>query len=84
MYKKQISFISLFSFIIFCLYIFINFLFPYASIVSVSFLAISVGISSYCIFTPNQTLLIISLISVLLSIAFALGHYYTLSAFIFC
>lgn len=73
--SKKPSFITLFAFIIFCTYIFINVLFPYASIVSVSFLAISVGISLYCIFDHNQTLLTISLISVLLSIISALLNY---------
>ena len=75
MYKNQVSFITLFAFLIFCLYLFINFLFPHASIVSVSFLALGVGISLYCVFDPNQTLLSISLISILLSILCALVHH---------
>lgn len=73
--NQKPSFITLFAFILFCIYIFVNVLFPYASIISTSFLAISVGISLYCIFDHSQTLLTISLISVLLSIITALFNF---------
>lgn len=73
--KKQIHFISLLSLVIFSLYIFINFLFPYAGATSVCFLAISVGIMLYCLIDQNPTLLLFSLISVIFSILTALLHH---------
>lgn len=75
MSKKQIHFITLLTLIIFCIYTFINVLFPYAGIISVCFLALSVGIMLYCLFDQNEFLLVFSLISSIISILLALIHH---------
>ena len=75
MHKKKFHFVTFFSLIIFCLYIFINVLFPYANIVSTGFLSIGTGLLLYCLFDHNENLLTISLICVFLSIVITLFQY---------
>lgn len=79
MHNKQLYFITLLSLVIFCLYIFVNILFPYANIISTCFLSISTGLLLYCLFDNNEVLIIISLVCVLLSIVFALLQYLILA-----
>lgn len=73
--NNKFHFITLFSLIIFCLYLFINILFPYANIISTVFLSIGTGLLLYSLLDINETILTFSLVCVLLSIIFALSHY---------
>lgn len=75
MHKNKIHFITLFALIIFCFYIFVNLLFPYANIISVSFLSVSVGLFLYCLFDPSEILITSSLGFAFLSIIIALSRY---------
>ncbi len=75
--KKRIHFVTLFSLVVFCLYIFINILFPYANIISTGFLSISTGLLLYSLFDNNETILTLSLISILISLALSLFQFLT-------